>query len=96
MITIRSQTIEQDGCYRAHLTRCTSAILLPACALLILGLACGLAGAVDYGAITVTPGNCVEWSTNLSNNVSNVAGNIIVNDGAVIEIENASVKSDIL
>jgi len=92
VITIRRQTIEQDRCYRAHLTRCTSAILLPACTLLILGLACGLAGAVDYGTIDVNSANCDQWSTNLSNNNSKVDGDIIVNDGAVLDIEGATVR----
>ena len=48
-------------------------------------LICGLAGAAEYGEIDVTAANCAQWSTNLSNNESRVAG---------IIIENATVKSD--
>ena len=91
VITIRRQTIEQDRCCRAHLMRCTSAILLPACTLLILVLACGLAGAVDYGTITVTSTNYVEWSTNLSNNDSTVTGNINVDSG-MLHLSNATIR----
>ena len=94
MITIRSQTIEQDRCYRAHLTRCTSAILLTACALLILGLVCGLAGAVEYGTITVTGTNYAQWSTDLSNNDSTVTGDIIVKSGAALHLSNATIRMD--
>ncbi|RZB29225.1 MAG: hypothetical protein AEth_01367 [Candidatus Argoarchaeum ethanivorans] len=60
----------------------------------LLIIFCGIAGAVDYGEIIVTTTNDSQWSTNLSNNVSNVAGDIIVNGGAVLEIENATVKMD--
>ena len=82
---IRHPTIRRGIPCRACAVSCGSLILLSACALLILGLACGLAGAVDYGEINVTPANCDQWSTNLSNNESRVAG---------IIIENATVKSD--
>ena len=76
--------------------RGTSAILLPACMLLVLGLACGLAGAVDYeGTIDVTSANCAEWSTDLSNNDSTVVtGNIIVNSGAALHLINATIRMD--
>ncbi|HDN65108.1 MAG TPA: hypothetical protein ENF23_02240, partial [Methanosarcinales archaeon] len=55
---------------------------------------CGYALAADYGTINVTTANDAAWSTNLSNNVSNVAGDIIVNDGAVLSIENATINMD--
>ncbi|OYT63195.1 hypothetical protein B6U67_03270, partial [Methanosarcinales archaeon ex4484_138] len=57
-------------------------------------LVCGLAGAADYGNIDVTTANDETWSTLLSNNVSSVAGDIVVNDGAVLSIENATIKMD--
>ncbi len=89
---IRHQTIRRGIPCRACAVSCGSLILLSACALLILGLACGLAGAVDYSTIDVTSANCAAWSTNLSNNVSTVQGNIIVNDGAVLDLENATIR----
>jgi hypothetical protein len=55
---------------------------------------CGLAGAAEYGEINITPTNCDQWSTNLSNNDSRVAGDIIVNDGAVLSIENATIRME--
>jgi hypothetical protein len=42
-------------------------------------LICGVAGAVDYGAITVTSANCAQWRMNLSSNESTVQGGITVN-----------------
>jgi parallel beta-helix repeat protein len=72
------------------MSRVSIALLALACAILM----CGLAGAVDYGEIDVTPANCTQWSTNLSNNNSRVSGNIIVNNGAVLDIENATIRMD--
>jgi len=77
---IRSCQSRRD-CRLPSTSRVSVALLALACALLI----CGLVGAADYGEINVTPANCAEWSTNLSSNVSNVAGDII---------ENATVKGD--
>jgi parallel beta-helix repeat protein len=75
--------------------RCTSAILLPACTLLILGLVCGLAGAAEYGADSgiddITDLNCSIWSTLLSNNGSTVTCDINVNSGA-LNLINATIR----
>ncbi len=68
-------------CRLLRASRVSVALLALAGALLI----CGLAGAAEYGEIDVTAANCAQWSTNLSNNESRVAG---------IIIENATVKSD--
>ena len=49
---------------------------------------------VEAGAhetIIITSGNDTQWSTNLSNNVSDVAGNIVVDSGAVLNLENATI-----
>ncbi|RZN15551.1 MAG: hypothetical protein EF812_02110 [Methanosarcinales archaeon] len=80
----------QDGIIRKiHFMSCASILFLSACILIIF---CGLAGAADYDEISVTTANDEAWSTNLSNSVSNVAGNIIVNDGAVLLIGNATIR----
>ena len=82
----------QDGrdC-RLPRMRCTALLPLAlVCALLM----CGLAGAVDYGTIEVTTANCAEWSTNLSNNVSRISGNITVNSGALLNLNNATMRMD--
>ena len=78
---------------RIPFARYASVVLL---ALVCVLLISGLARAVDHSEINVMPAECARWSTNLNNNVSTAQGDIIVNDGAVIEIENATVKSDIL
>ena len=54
---------------------------------------CGHAMAAEYGAITVTPANDAQWSTNLSNNENMIQGNLIINDGAVLSIESATLKT---
>ncbi len=84
----------QDGrdC-RLPRMRCTALSLL---ALVCGAMICGVAEAANYGTITVTTANDTQWSTNLSNNVGNVAGDIIVHDGAVPDIEDATMKSDTL
>jgi parallel beta-helix repeat protein len=81
----------QDGrdCRLPRASRVSVALLSLACALLI----CGVAGAVEYGAITVTSTNCAEWSTNLSNNVSTVTGGINVETGA-LNLSNATIRMD--
>jgi parallel beta-helix repeat protein len=75
--------------------RCTSAIRLPACTLLILGLVCGLAGAAECGADSgiddINSGNCSTWSTLLSNNDSTVTCNITVTSGA-LNLINATIR----
>jgi parallel beta-helix repeat protein len=53
---------------------------------------CGVAEAETYGTITVTTDDDDQWSTDLSNNVSNVAGYIIVNDGAVLNLINSTIR----
>jgi parallel beta-helix repeat protein len=72
------------------MSRVSVALLSLACALLI----CGMAGAVDYGTITVTSTNCAEWSTNLSNNVSTVTGGINVETDALLNLSNATIRMD--
>jgi parallel beta-helix repeat protein len=81
-----------DGrdCGLPRMSRVSAALLSLACAILM----CGLAGAAEYGEINITPTNCDQWSTNLSNNDSRVAGDIIVNDGAVLSIENATIRME--
>ncbi|MDP2846366.1 MAG: right-handed parallel beta-helix repeat-containing protein, partial [Candidatus Methanoperedens sp.] len=51
----------------------------------------GASEAADYNDIDVTPGNAIEWSTNLSNNVSTVSGNITVNSGANLNLGSATI-----
>ncbi|MEA1869709.1 MAG: hypothetical protein U9N09_06165 [Euryarchaeota archaeon] len=74
---------DSNDCRLPRMSRVSVALLALACTLLM----CGVAGAVDYGEINVTSANDGEWSTDLSSNVSNVAGDII---------KNATVKGDAL
>jgi len=63
--------------------------------LLILGLACGLAGAADYGSYSgindITSTNCDSWSALLSNNDSTVTCDIDVKSGA-LNLVNAKIR----
>jgi parallel beta-helix repeat protein len=60
-----------------------SRALLTAFALCTLFLLCGASEAADYGNIEVTTENAHDWSTNLSNNVSIISGNITVFNGTL-------------
>ena len=62
------------------------------CLVVLFVMMCGVAEAVDYDTITVTPDNYGQWSTNLSNNVSNVTGDIIVNEDALLNLINATIR----
>ncbi len=59
--------------------------LLAACTCLVVLflMMCGVAEAADYDSIDITSANCVEWSTNLSNNVSVISNNINVISGTL-------------
>jgi parallel beta-helix repeat protein len=47
--------------------------------------------AAGYGEINVTTANCVEWSTNLSDNVSIITGDIVVTSGT-LNLSNATIE----
>ncbi|KAF5426776.1 hypothetical protein C5S42_06675, partial [Candidatus Methanomarinus sp.] len=47
--------------------------------------------AQTYEMVVVTEMNDDQWSTNLSNNVSEVQGNIIISNDTVLNLENATI-----
>ena len=74
---------------RLHRVSRTCAISLLFVSLILLF--CGHAMAVEYGEINVTTANCVEWSTNLSDNVSIITGDIVVTSGT-LNLSNATIE----
>jgi parallel beta-helix repeat protein len=85
-------TVPTGRKYTSHTLRAMSLLAACTCLVVLFVMMCGVAEAADYGTITVTTDNDDQWSTNLSNNVSNVTGNIIVNDGAALHLSNATIR----
>ena len=81
----------KDKVWKKSITSATQIFLIFTLSLLIISIP---GRAAEYGEINVTTANDETWSTLLSNNVSKVAGNIIVNDGAVLAVENATIQMD--
>lgn len=59
--------------------------------LILLVMMCRPVMALTYEMVVVTDMNDDQWSTNLSNNVSEIQGNIIISNGAVLNLENATI-----
>ena len=85
-------TVPTGRTYTSRPVRAMSLFAACTCLVVLFVMMCGVAQAVNYDTITVTTENYAEWSTNLSNHDSTVAGNIDVETDALLNLINATIR----
>ena len=86
-------TVSIERIHASHPIRAMSLLIACICLVMIFLMMCQVAEAADYGTIDITSSNCAQWSTDLSNNVSIITGNINVNSG-VLHLSNATIRME--